>query len=1390
MTKIKNTKKGMAKKTLSISLAVAMLATSNVPVWAAEFTDGTDAAFTSEAPAEEVVTDAEAPVVEEEVVADTEANADSIGADKLDVSGVTFTSKLGNEEKDAKGKEVVFGSTLTIGGSINKKTDGKKLESFSWGYRIKGSTAALVTGDTDDTKVTDSNYFKMNQNIWGDVWNQAVGKTVELYIFRKDTAAEFNNVVLGEFKVVPKEVGGTVTLTLDGEEAGTGIFKKDENENDYTISYTGKTYAYNADKDDKNSSLHIKELVRTDNTKITDLDKYDVSTTGSIQNAGDVMTICVTPKKDSGLTGEFVTNVTMVKRSGSTAKADEHLTAEVSEKLTYEYTGSEIDIPNDKIVVKEIKDKYADATLEGVVADAYTVNAANGIGEKTVTVALDQDAVKNFDISKNAFLTTAAALGHTVTITRRNLENVKVSFGYYDKEGVFQGKLDYIPEGLQAQYLYKYLVFTANDGTVLKLKNSTDYTITVKRNGTEIKPTETLDSQGTYSATVSAVEKGGNCVNSVSFDFTVGAPVSYAESQEEVEFDYSGEEYKPGKDVLKKIDVYGKVAGKDELEVVGTVDPNAYEIVDYKDNINAGTAVAVVKVTNGTFAGRTFDVRFTIKPLTISQETVTVPEVISYNKAYTTAGEYKVPLIVTAKNATGTIVKGLTDKDFTVSYKFIDGDDAAKNDDAKNEIHDLIQATVISANGNYVTDPATGLVLNKKTEIVAKALTDSMVKINPDSYTYTGEAIVPDYYVIDGVTVLYDEAEYKELGEYKFVRCDKNLNVGTATLVVEGVNDQYYGKASAKFEITPANTKDVKVKVKDQFYTGRQVRPRMSDIEVTLNGVDVTSQFELTDGFGKNIDGKGTLTLKPVATTKNFTGDNVVAEFNIVKEIVKGDLFAYDTNGVDVTTAFDQDVDGEDSVFKTAKTFNTSTEKAFDFNGTAKTFADVLLKNIEKVKGLVNDVPTKATAADFDIKYADNISGRNSKLTDTAGNHYNIGYVYAVGKEGSGFAGEDEIVLADGSKITGVVAKIPFAIKNVEFVEKNVTVTNGVYAGGLPVKPNVLIQIGGNTLVEGKDYELKLDGGLADNWYTESTNNKKLFQVKIIGKGGYEGSVVPAGDDKYIDWGIDQKDLKDCDVKVVNGVAYVMNGYIPVPTTEYTVKENDDKTYTVTANKDSKNYTGSKTVVAEGQKPTDKPETPMIQSVKVVGNKATVILSGETEGAVGYDYVISTDKDCINNKDYDKVNKNVLNTDTTFTYVQQDVYYAYCHAWKRGEDGKKIFSDWSNAYPFAVSSITPAQPGVTSVSVKGSTVTVKYTNAANADGYDVVLGSKIASVAGEKRPVEYGKLVKKNQKTTTVTFKNVKKGTYYVGLHAFNRTSEDGKKVFSPWSNVKKITVK
>ena len=200
----------------------------------------------------------------------------------------------------------------------------------------------------------------------------------------------------------------------------------------------------------------------------------------------------------------------------------------------------------------------------------------------------------------------------------------------------------------------------------------------------------------------------------------------------------------------------------------------------------------------------------------------------------------------------------------------------------------------------------------------------------------------------------------------------------------------------------------------------------------------------------------------------------------------------------------------------------------------------------------------------------------------------------------------------------------------------------------------------------------------------------------------------------------------------------------------------------------------------------------MISSVKVVGNQATAILSGDSEGAAGYDYVISTDRDCIKNKDYASVNKNQVSTSTTFKYVQQGTYYAYCHAWKRDENGMKVFSDWSNAYPFVVSAITPDAPVITNVTVSGSTIKVTYKAAANATGYDVVLGTSSKKENGETRPYNYGahKVLNLKEGTVTATFKNVPKGTWTVGMHAFNRTSENGSKVFSPWSNLKKATVK
>jgi len=347
-----------------------------------------------------------------------------------------------------------------------------------------------------------------------------------------------------------------------------------------------------------------------------------------------------------------------------------------------------------------------------------------------------------------------------------------------------------------------------------------------------------------------------------------------------------------------------------------------------------------------------------------------------------------------------------------------------------------------------------------------------------------------------------------------------------------------------------------------------------------------------------------------------------------------------------------------------------------------------------------------------------------------------------------------------------------------------------VYATGLPVTPKVTVTVAGKTLVEGVDYKLNIRPQDSDKGFTYpasviNATNGKVFYVDVDPMGGYEFDDVD-GSNTFA-WGIDKFDFAAADITASGDTVTVKNGNMVVDPSDYTVtRDKKAGTVTVAAKEGSKNYTGSQTVKTDNVSI----QAPVISSVNVVGNKATVVLSGESNGASGYDYVISKANDYTSNRA--AITKNQVKTTGDFNYVQQGTYYAYCHAWTRNAEGKKIFSGWSNIYPFSVSAITPAQPVITSVKAKGSTVTVTYTKADNADGYDVVLGTATKKVNGETRPVEYGTLVKKNIKgnVVTATFKNVKKGTYYAGLHAFNRTAENGKKVFSEWSNVKKVTVK
>ena len=1412
MTKIKNTKKGMAKKTLSMSLVVAMLATSNVPVWAAEFSDGSDAAV---ATAAETFSDA---AVETPVVDNTEdATPASIKLNEADITVDLTADKT----------SVTWGTgAVNITGTVNKK-DGSALTN-GWKYRWVDENGVVANDGTSDLSGTVTKTEDMSLATT-KLTSALAGKKLTLYVYDESSATQkAYDINTGITVSVEKQELANITVDAALAPTYNGFTRSvDLSQEKGRIVVKAK----NAMTESSYSSIST----TTEGTITTsNVGKYYNLTSTSGTNAGDKLTVTASADTlpDSPYKGSVSCTIAIKPKTYSVA--DKDIVANVASGLKYQYTGLDINIPKDKITVTESKskDNGEDGKLNGADLSGYFKKATvdKTVGEHKVNVTIDGSKLDNFVKTTGSTTKLDSDLSlpeteETVEITKRDLSTAGTKISVKTASGQ-------IPTTATVSDLGdKYLSFVGTEGNILHLEQGKDYTLKVT--DTEGKAvTGKLTEGSTYNITITAkkeetvgtITTGGTCEKEQTISVVATAAVLKSATYENASNytpAYTGSAITPTKDDLGKLIltyITTDANGTNEVTTTTEVGPAQYEITGYSNNINASNyvektatldkkAVVNIKITEGTFANKTCSVTFGITPLKVDKTYVTMVPEVSYNKGYKTGAEYKPSVTVVAKDAkTGKKVeKTLSADDYTVKYDIVD--DAGNK--ADNAIGKFVKATVTVTNGNYIyreMDKSTLVINNvvspatfeKWTKIVAKRLTDAMVVVNPSSYTYTGGKIEPSYSVVDGAIVLYKKGEVpsgKE--EYEEVDITDAVNVGTGKITVKGLsngNNGYSGTAIGTFTITPANTSSVKVEIEKQKYTGKQIRPR--EFKATLNGNDVTDQFEIVS-YGENINGTGTVVLKPVDGNKNFTGSNITANFNIVKEIVTANLKVYNTQGFDITDDAKAAVTADASGVVTTVTANSNSP--FDFDGNAHTFAKALLSNITKVTP--DGVKTTAKASDFEIKYADNITGK--KITDKK---YNIGYVYAVAKEGTGFSGSKTIVTSDGTVIKDVVEYIPFSIKSVEFVKQNVSIKNATYAAGLPVKPEVLIQIGGSTLVEGKDYKLELISSVSGTGTSTTvttvtpvdTTVGKIYGIKVTGINGYTGSTVISGYDssnsKFTDlsWGVDKKSLKDCKVTVKDGVVSVVNGYIPVASTEYTSKNNGDGTYTVSAVSTSKNYTGSVTVKADGKAENEKPDAPMISSVKVVGNKATAILSGDSDGAAGYDYVISTDRDCITNKDYDSVNKNQVQTSTTFKYVQQGTYYAYCHAWKRDANGKKVFSDWSNAYPFVVSAITPDAPVITNVKVSGSTIKVTYKAAANATGYDVVLGTASKKENGETRPYNYGahKVLNLKEGTVTATFKNVPKGTWTVGMHAFNRTSEDGKKVFSPWSNLKKATVK
>ena len=202
-----------------------------------------------------------------------------------------------------------------------------------------------------------------------------------------------------------------------------------------------------------------------------------------------------------------------------------------------------------------------------------------------------------------------------------------------------------------------------------------------------------------------------------------------------------------------------------------------------------------------------------------------------------------------------------------------------------------------------------------------------------------------------------------------------------------------------------------------------------------------------------------------------------------------------------------------------------------------------------------------------------------------------------------------------------------------------------------------------------------------------------------------------------------------------------------------------------------------------------RPADTKISSYSIDRNKLTVKLAKGCAGAQGYDFVISKKSDMLKTGKFSKTVSSTGKPQASFRYLAKGTWYVAARSWVLDAQGNKVYGSWTKVKKIKITVVTPQQPKIRDITVKGNTVTVTYTKCKNATGYEILLGTKYKTSAGEKYPVK--KYVKRTEgkNTVTVTFTNVKKGTWYVTVRSWNRTSKNKSRVYSPYSTMKKFAV-
>ena len=400
MTKIKNTKKGMAKKTLSMSLVVAMLATSNVPVWAAEFSDGSETPVATEAPATEAFSDETdaTPVVEDTAV---EAATETVSSNAYNVKP-TFENLPDNKTvvwtaSDASAtKKIKAKFTVTAADGTNT-TDIK----YYYAWKIGG----VAVKETE---------FDLNKEKSAELTLTATdaGKTAVLFICAKDNTG----TTTWHYESDAIQIKAAQDTELD----------KLELSSTWKPVYNGKDQVVTADNIDWAGVTGWNSM--TDDEKKAFKANYKISVSGETKNVTDDGVTVTIESQRPGYTGSKKLNYTIkpLELDGTTnKKISEHFKATLK-TTNFKYTGKVIRVKAADVTLTDIDtgddlSNYLQADDKGYVSlkntavqdkgeHILTLNLINGQpekGNKNYTIATtinDPDGYRTVKTSNKAIV--------------------------------------------------------------------------------------------------------------------------------------------------------------------------------------------------------------------------------------------------------------------------------------------------------------------------------------------------------------------------------------------------------------------------------------------------------------------------------------------------------------------------------------------------------------------------------------------------------------------------------------------------------------------------------------------------------------------------------------------------------------------------------------------------------------------------------------------------------------------------------------------------------------------------------------------------------------------------------------------------------------------------